>query len=158
MPTLPGATLGYQNYSSAPHHAGPDAQGKIFRGQLMFDGAGKLRYVVIMWPSETAAPLVVWASGPDAGNGSLAESPFRGLRATYNVAQGKGSPTQDVVIPQYTPYTLPAGVPGPRGATGPAGPQGPQGEPGPAGSGGALDTQDRKALDWLRSILGALLG
>ena len=154
MPTLPGNALGYQNYSNSPDEA-IDAEGKIFRGQLMFDAARKLRYVVIMWRTETAAPEVVWASGPEAGSGGLCESPFRGLRAVYNAAQGVGASTVDATIPQYTPYKLPAAVPGPKGDPGP---QGPKGDPGPAGSGGGLTEDDRRRLGWLATWLAPLLG
>ena len=160
MPTLPGSFLGYQSYSNAPDEA-IDADGKIFRGLLAFDSAGNLHYVVVLWRSETASPELAWVSPPDVGSGSLAEASFRQLRAVYNAAQGKGTPTTDAIIAQYTPYKLPAGVPGPPGPAGPAGPQGPQGIPGPqgpAGSGGALTDEQNRALAWLVGWLRPLLG
>ena len=154
MPTLPGSALSYRNYSNGPDQAGPDAEGKLFRGQLMYNGAGKLCYVVVMWRTEQAAPEIVFVSGQDAGSGGLSENPFRGLRAVWNLAQGSGSATQDAPIPQYAVWKPAAGVPGPQGVPGP---KGDKGDPGPAGSGGGLSDTERRALDWLLGWLRPLL-
>lgn len=60
------------------------------------------------------------------------------------------------------PIERPAGGQGPKGDKGDPGvpgPQGPKGDRGDAGSGGgALDPNDRKALDWIKEWLGKLLG
>lgn len=70
--------------------------------------------------------------------------------ALYIAAAG-GVQNASTIVPSYrieaglcTPFT-PGGVPGPQGPVG------------PAGSGGALDPNDRKALDWIKEWLGRLL-
>lgn len=62
-----------------------------------------------------------------------------------------------IPIPGWTPY--PAAGAGPAGPQGPQGPKGDTGAQGPAGSGGgALEPGDRKALDWIKWLLGPLAG
>lgn len=71
-------------------------------------------------------------------------------------AEGEGKVAYGIPVPGWTPYPA-AGV-GPQGPQGPKGDTGPQGPAGAPGSGGALDEADRKALSWIRWLLGPLAG
>lgn len=125
---------------------------------------GGVLKLIIYRTDASGALLSSWADSGIIGQGGLSLQANGELWAVGYTAYGDGATIRAVPVPGWAAWPAaqgpagpvgPAGPAGPRGATGPAGPAGPQGEP---GSGGALDPKDRKALDWLRSLLGVLLG
>jgi hypothetical protein len=102
----PGTGNGWTTYSNPPAQA-TDAAGRVFRGVLCFKQAtGKLHYIVFL-PNEGGR--VVWESEPDSGSANLDNSFGQPLKVVRNTQQGKNTPTDDAIVPEYTPFALPQG-------------------------------------------------
>lgn len=159
--TLPGTLTGNGATWTSSGINGPSSEegaNGIWYGVTMKKAGGGIFYCV--WQEAPANVFTLrWNSAAEEHRGTMQQQNGK-LVVTIYQGSGDNQPTNRHVIVGFVPIAS-GSVPGPAGPQGPQGPKGdtgPQGPAGAPGSGGALDEADRKALSWIRWLLGPLAG